>query len=149
MPTIVIQVGRKSKLDFCHDMGYAHTMIEKSSHYKKSYGAWAGNERGASPDYKRCCEQVREAGLSWPRYSQCSRPRGHGPDEAYCKQHDPAAVKAREDASSAKAELKWQARRYELHGRHFYDVLAEIAAGHNDARQLARDTIDTFNKRKW
>lgn len=79
-------------------------------HYPKSYGAWAGNEAGRKPDFTRCCESVASGRGSW-HSSQCSKPNGHGPDGAYCKIHDPEAVKARQEKSSeARRERlrRWQ-----------------------------------------
>lgn len=51
--------------------------------YPKSYGRWAGKPNGTKPDYARCAEHVFGSYYS----HQCSRKRGHGPDQAYCKQH--------------------------------------------------------------
>lgn len=66
-------------------------MSDSNARYPKSYGDWAGNPNGIPPDFKRCCEEVRIPGR-WASYAQCQRSRGHGPDKAYCKQHDPEAV---------------------------------------------------------
>ena len=120
-------------------------MIEPSSLYKKSYGAWAGFPQGHAPDYSLCCAEV-SANERWPRYHQCSKRRGHGADGAYCKQHDPAVAKARADAADARGKAKWNAGRYEIYGRTFFDALLKIAEGYNDARGLAQDTIDNFRK---
>ncbi len=112
--------------------------------YKERYGAWAGNPQGRAPDFTRCCEEVSDS-MNWNTY-QCSRKRGYGPDKAYCKQHDPEAVKARRAASDAKYNAEFNKRRYEWHGRKFFDVLKQIVDGHNDPRTLARETIDEFMK---
>lgn len=120
-------------------------MIEQSSLYPKSYGVWAGNREGHPPDYTRCCATV-SSHERWSRCYQCKKPRGHGPDGAYCKQHDPDAVKARRDASEARWNESWKKRRYEIHGHAFFDALVKIADGHNDPRSLARQTIDEFKK---
>lgn len=119
------------------------TMIEKSSHYPEYYGL---HYQKSPPDFSRCCESVRQAGSNWPRYNQCVRKRGHGPDEAYCKQHDPAAVKARDEAAIKRGNERWLERRYEFCGKSFFDVLVKIADGHNDARGLAQAAIDKFRK---
>lgn len=113
--------------------------------YPKSYGAWAGNPEGHYPDYTKCCATVwnREG---WSRSGQCNRKRGHGPDGAYCKQHDPTAVKARNDAADARGKAQWRVRRYEIHGRRFFEVLKKIAEGHNDARGLAQEVISAFER---
>lgn len=112
--------------------------------YKDKYGAWAGRPAGSAPDFTRCCEEVTTYIGGWPRYHQCARKRGHGPDGAYCKQHDPVAVKAREEASQARYTADYNKRRYGFHGEKFFNVLKEIAEGHNDARGLAQETIDKF-----
>lgn len=119
------------------------TMIERSSLYPEYYGL---HYQKNAPDYSRCCESVRQADSRWPRYHQCVRKRGHGPDGAYCKQHDPEAVKARDEASRKRSDEQYQNRRYEWHGRSFFDVLVKIAEGHNDARGLAQEAIDKFRK---
>lgn len=120
-------------------------MTEQSSAYQKSYGAWAGDPVGRAPDYTRCCTAVASR-ERWSKYFQCSKPRGHGPDGAYCKQHDPEAVKARKEASEAKWKNKWNSERYRWHGRTFFDALLKIASGHNDARGLAQEVIAEFEK---
>lgn len=119
--------------------------IEKSALYKKSYGAWAGFPKGNAPDYSLCCSEVwgRER---WPRCYQCHKKRGHGPDGAYCKQHDPAVEKARKAAADQRDKDKWNKLRYEIHAHTFFDALLKIAEGHNDARGLAQDVINTFKE---
>lgn len=118
----------------------------ESTLYPKSYGSWAGNPVGAKPDFAKCCEQIGVREGRWTRFQQCSKKRGHGPDGAYCKQHDPAAVKARQDQAMAKYKDQTNEHRYGWNGKKFYAVLEEIAAGHNDARGLAQKTIDDFKK---
>ena len=49
------------------------------------YGAWAGNPKGTPEDPARCLAEIRCYG-GW-LYFQCSRKRGHGPREGFCKQH--------------------------------------------------------------
>jgi hypothetical protein len=114
--------------------------------YKERYGAWSGNPRGRAPDFTRCCEEVTTYNNGWPSYYQCNRKCGYGPDKAYCKQHDPDAVKARQAALTAKYNEKNNQERYKWHGRSFFKVLEKIANGHNDPRTLARETIDEFMK---
>lgn len=120
-------------------------MKERSEHYPESYGAWAGNPEGMVPDLKRCCAVVYERETRWSRPHQCQKARGHGPDDAYCKQHDPAAEAARRAASNARYNEKHNRDRYQWYGREFFDILKTIADGHNDARGLAQETIDKFN----
>jgi hypothetical protein len=118
-------------------------MTERSNLYKEKYGAWAGFPKGHPPNYVMCCEEV-STNERWPKRYQCSKKRGHGPDGAYCKLHDPAAVEARRKASDARSTEKWNKLRYELHGRTFFDALLKIAEGHNDARGVAQEAIAKF-----
>lgn len=65
-----------------------------STEYKDRYGQWAGVPKGREPDFTRCAEEVHSTyGFI---HHQCSRKRGHGPDNAYCKQH----AKMRERSTS-------------------------------------------------
>lgn len=118
-------------------------IAEKSQLYPKEYGAWAGFPQGHPPDLARCCAAVWTK-ERWSRQHQCHRMRGFGPYGAYCKQHDPDAVKAREVASNKRSNNQMNARRYEWYGRTFFDALLKIAEGHNDARGLAQEVIATF-----
>jgi hypothetical protein len=52
---------------------------------KRAYGEWAGNPRGTLENVTRCIEGVYSNGSYIE--SQCARPRGHGHDGLYCKQH--------------------------------------------------------------
>lgn len=117
--------------------------------YLESYGAWAGNPKGRKPNLEYCCIEVtpNERGGAAHRH-QCRRKRGYGPNSAYCKQHDPAAVAKRHSAIDARADAAWLARRYEFSGKRFYDALVRIAEGHNDPRGLAQRVIDDFTGKK-
>lgn len=112
--------------------------------YPNRYGAWAGNPEGAAPDFTHCCEEVTFYIGRWPKNKQCDRKRGYGPDQAYCKQHDPAAVEKRRGAADARYRDAQNKRRYELYGRTFFDALKKIADGHNDPRTLAMDITQKF-----
>jgi hypothetical protein len=120
--------------------------VAESNLYQDKYGAWAGFPEGHKPDLTRCCEEVRSPGR-WASYHQCTKPRGHGPDGAYCKQHDPEVAKARRAAADARGKVKWRERMLEAYGRTFFDALIKIADGHNDARGLAQEIVSDFNKR--
>lgn len=115
--------------------------------YPEAYNQWAGNPAGSKPDFTRCCESVtpNERGGYWHQH-QCNRKRGYGPDGAYCKQHDPAAKAARDKASHDKYIADMNKRRYQWHGPKLFAVLQQIADGHNDARGLAKDTIEEFER---
>jgi hypothetical protein len=51
----------------------------------RRYGAWAGSPKGRIEDTSKCAEQVRPD-KSWVQ-RQCSRERGYGPNQEYCKMH--------------------------------------------------------------
>jgi hypothetical protein len=109
---------------------------ELSSLHRKGYYA------------ERCCKWV-----SHPRGwggRQCERKRGYGPEQAYCKQHDPVAEKARNDERDA----RWAAEREEIranlklqrNAQNFLDALRLIANGHNDPRSLALEAITHYGE---
>lgn len=114
--------------------------------YKEKYGIWAGHPHGYAPNFTFCCEEVgRELGR-WTTYGQCSRKRGHGPDGAYCKTHDPEVVAKRRKDSESRGNDKYNASRYQFYGKSFYRTLKQIAGGHNDARGLAKEIIEKFHE---
>lgn len=121
-------------------------MARTNEKYLPKYGAWAGRPNGNAPDFNRCCEEVTRYIGNWPSSGQCVRKRGHGPGEQYCKQHDPEAVAARRAEADAKATKDFNARRFQYHGRTFYNALKQIAEGHNDARGLAQEVLATFEE---
>ena len=128
-------------------------LTKLTSLHQKKYGAWAGNPIGDTPNPSRCCVEVSmEPGGFF--YGQCSRKRGHGPEGAYCKQHDPAAVAARRKARNIALEAKWDAkldeemRRAELakQAANMKAALEAIRAGHNDPRGLAEEVLAKFTR---
>ena len=60
--------------------------LAKECGSERRYGDWAGDLKGQSEDPKRCIEEVF-ATMVWSAGHQCSRPRGHGKDGLYCRQH--------------------------------------------------------------
>ena len=116
---------------------------QPSSFHKKSYGRMGS----ISADPNLCAEEVASKD-GWA-YSQCSRKRGHGSEQAYCKQHDPDAVKAKREARRAKwraeYDAKDKAREAELAatqlGKDAIAALQAIADGHNDPRGLAQSVM--------
>jgi hypothetical protein len=116
-------------------------------HYKERYGAWGGNPRGQAPDFTLCCEEVADGGRSVLSH-QCSKPNGKGPDGAYCATHNPDAVAARRKKSAEKYQADM--RRHMFGGMlNAVKVLQRIESGHNDPRELARETLDEFRARDW
>lgn len=51
----------------------------------RRYGQWAGDPKGVAEDETRCIQEVWPPD-GWIPY-QCSRKRGYGPNNLYCKQH--------------------------------------------------------------
>ena len=86
------------------------------------YGTWAGNPKGTQEDPKRCIEEV----YTGSHGHQCARSRGHGPRGLYCKQHDPIAIKAKEEAKYNKFKQKLEARRKD---RRRGSILSDMATG--------------------
>ena len=122
-----------------------------SSHHKDSYAAWAGNPKGHKPDPDECAATVYHNHSRM--FTQCSRKRGHGPEQAFCKQHDPVAVKKRNDEKRAKWEAEWaekdrkrdaakRARELEAAA---LELIKQIASGHNDPRGAAIDLLESHN----
>lgn len=114
----------------------------------RTYGRGYAGSPGTPEDPTRCIEKVW-SGSMLSGHVQCSRKRGHGPDGLYCKQHDPAAKKARQQKQDAKWEAgrKVQARiaKQARAGAPFYRALKQIADGANDARAIARDAIADYD----
>ena len=113
-----------------------------TSLHQKSYGL---NMAKRGPDPARCCVEVSNGGR-WPSYHQCNRPRGHGPEGAYCKQHDPEVVAARRAASEAAYNEK-RRRKALMHADQYLAALRKIAEGHNDPRALAAEVVADFDRR--
>ena len=63
-------------------------MNDRKAHYDRAYGIWSGNPKGHKPDFTKCAANViPRGGWSVASDHQCTRPCGHGPDGAFCKQH--------------------------------------------------------------
>jgi hypothetical protein len=116
--------------------------MDENRLYPAAYAQWSGNPKGIRPDFTRCCEEVYANFQS----HQCGRKRGFGPDKAYCKQHDPDAVKARRAASERKYLDEINAKQSQWHGPKFLAVLRQIADGHNDPRSIAKEAIEEYER---
>ena len=100
----------------------------------RRYGhSYAG--KGAPEDKTLCIMEVSDHEYRCPSYHQCSRKRGHGPGGEYCKIHDPAAVKARDDKRRAEWDAQSKADREKWHAQGL-------------GRMLIRAGIDTEEKVK-
>ncbi len=74
----------------------------------------------------KCCKQVRDEGR-WPSFHRCRHDMVVERDgKPYCKQHDPVAVKARNDVRSVKWDAKWALARAESAYRDAAVALAEF-----------------------
>lgn len=121
--------------------------MSDEEHYQKGYGAWAGNPKGRGPDFTRCCQEVFSGTMR--HFYQCGRKRGHGPGLAYCKQHDPEAVKAKREAKERENQARWaaekaardKAQRVRVKFPEYEAALKAIAEGHDDPRTLARNVL--------
>jgi hypothetical protein len=77
---------------------------------------------------------------------QCARPRGYGPEKAYCKQHSPEAAAAREKVAKERYEKEMANWRLQLAGPRFFAALCKIADGDNNPRETALDAIKGYRK---
>ena len=115
---------------------------ELSSFHLQSYG-WQAWE----PKPHLCAEEVADRNSIYS-FAQCSRKRGHGPEQAFCKQHDPAAKKAREYAREAKwareRAIENNAQALPGSASMFLETLRKIADGHNDPREIAQEAIANY-----
>jgi hypothetical protein len=117
--------------------------MQLTSLHKERYGEWGGNPSGNRPLPDRCAHEVYD-GMT-RIFSQCARKRGHGPEGAFCKQHDPDMVKARNQKSAD--DYREKRRREALRQSGTYiAALRKIADGHNDPRALAAETLDQFER---
>lgn len=117
-----------------------------SSFHKKAYGKWGGNPNGRPPDLSKCAAEIRNN----YRLYQCTRARGHGPEQAFCKMHDPERIAQREAERKAKFDAEYAAARERSKLNAFaqkaIDALRSIANGHNDPRSLASEIIAEFER---
>ena len=113
-------------------------------HYPDAYNKWSGSPAGRTPDFSRCCVKVRDGSSRWPHYYQCSRKNGHGPDGAYCKQHVPDVVAKRDEERRERELARYRKQQMEWAGPRWFNVLKQIADGHNDPRSLAKEAIKGY-----
>lgn len=113
---------------------------------KKRYGVWiAGGNPGQAYDPKRCAEPVRTK-ERWSREHQCERKPGYGPDGLYCRQHDPDAVKRRDEERNKKYREQTERERPKWYATEMLEIIRKIAEGHNDPAALCRAFIRKFDK---
>ena len=53
----------------------------------RRYAVTSIRPEGVPEDPARCIEEISRRAAFGRDYSQCGRPRGHGPDGLYCRQH--------------------------------------------------------------
>ena len=114
---------------------------EFKAQYPKSYGPFF---RCRTPDYARCAKSVHDGGRTVTS-SQCRRKNGHGPEGAWCKQHDPHAVAAKRVAMEAAWRQEWDAKaRESAFTAESKKAIRAIADGHNDPMTLAREILARY-----
>ena len=114
---------------------------EFKAHYRDSYGH---NRYAAKPDFARCADRVYSSD-AWSGTKQCSRKNGHGPDGAFCKQHDPVALAAKRVARDAAWRREWdQKARESAFTAESKAAIRAIAEGHNDPMTLAREILARY-----
>jgi hypothetical protein len=96
-------------------------------------------------DPERCRAEVYESVSR--NFSQCARKRAVEEEGVgYCRQHSPAAERARAEASRARYEAERRLReRWSLRPAEYRDALRQIAAGHNDPRALAAAALEKWD----
>jgi hypothetical protein len=110
-------------------------------------------ERQIIPFGTKCCEPVSNE-RGW-RLNTCSRnAKVEVAGRFYCTQHDPALVKERQEKRDEERKRQWEAqdaafarrRQTEAATQQALDALRQIAAGCNDARELAMQALALFPK---
>lgn len=122
---------------------------EFKAQFRKNYGH---HYESKPPDYPLCAFMTSRRENRWSRLYQCSRKNGHGPHGAWCKQHDPEAVKTRDaerrSAWKAQQEAEKAERQRKEREASFLKECAgavrQIADGHNDPSGLCRAVIAKF-----
>ena len=103
------------------------------SHYPESYG----NRIKHTPDYSRCCEKIVRGWFD----SQCSRKNGHGPDGAYCKQHDPVEKKKRRQRKEVEEKIRhWD----KFEHRYFVEAIGNAVLNGRDPQPF----VEAYRKRE-
>lgn len=117
---------------------------------------WTPRALQGRPDPNRCCVSVSSKGGRFFSH-QCGRKITvrrvfEGKDRGFCKQHDPEVVKARWNEREARWKRESDAREAayqyademrEAQAR-AVRALEQIRDGHNDPRELARETLSSF-----
>lgn len=90
---------------------------------------------------KICCEQVRDAGMNFPRYHQCTRvAKVVRKGKPYCKLHDPVAVKKKHDKRDKEQDNKYaieaKQRIVGWHADEIIALLSELKDSNQKASEL-------------
>ena len=123
-------------------------MTEHTAEFLACYRDTYGRYGNTNADHSRCCIAVSVPG-AWSCSKQCTRKNGHGTHGAYCKQHDPVAVKSKNEDRRRKwlADSDAKRRKYVFDGD-CISAIYKIATGHNDPRGLAQSIIDKMEAEK-
>ena len=87
-----------------------------------------------------CCEEICVQG-GWPLFHQCTKSRGYGPEQAYCKVHDPVYVAKKKDAAKEKASAASKRDNVAWAAQRLFNALCRIADGDNDPVSIAHEAI--------
>lgn len=115
---------------------------------KCQYGSSLWGKTKFNP--KRCAQEV-SSGTRAPTYHQCDRKPGHGPDELYCRQHDPAAIAARREKQQRAYNTRLDNQLHPYRERetaiaHLRSVLNAIEAMNNGDQEWSRKKIVAAQK---
>ena len=70
----------------------------------RMYDRWTGSSSGNRENPAHCIEAISEG----YHERQCSRPRGYGPDEKYCKQHAAILERRRKHREELEQRRRWR-----------------------------------------
>ena len=105
---------------------------------------------------KRCRASVHSNGMGAVFYQCLNKPVVYriveGKEYGFCKIHDPVAVDKKNKERRAKWDAEWAAKeanhKYQEQKQKAFEAckkaLEQIVAGHNDAKSLARETLELF-----
>ena len=116
-----------------------------TQYHKEKYGG-TNIHNARKPDPELCCVEVSgDTGINSFHFSQCSRKAIQGPESAYCKQHNPDFVKAKNDARQLKDNFAWWTRFGQAAAtKHVADAAVAFCAGGIDMDVFAQ-TVTEYN----
>lgn len=112
----------------------------KAEAKKLTYG---DNLSKAPFNSQRCAWEVTVDEGRWASFHQCYRKPGFGPDGIFCKLHDPAAIKKRDEKRHEKFKQKMQQERPKWYAREMLALLKEsqLILGDDEKWRKQRDRL--------